>query len=113
MAEEYRKLAWVLGATNATFINFIIKVHHLIYFYDYHPIYLCNNIYKLISKTIANQVKQFLSKHILTEWFGIRENQQILEIVASTQECIHLVKNCDLDDCLMQIDLTKAFQCID
>ena len=45
---------------NRTFITLIPKVISLVRVLDYHPIALCNILYKLISKVLANRLKKIL-----------------------------------------------------
>ena len=53
---------YVVGALNSTFITLISKWNKPYSFNDFTPISLCNLAYKIISKMIANRLKQFLSR---------------------------------------------------
>lgn len=67
-------------------------------FDDFKPIALCNVVYKLISKIIANKIKPQLSRWMTEEQFGFLEDIQILDAVGITQEVVHSVKVKNLDD---------------
>ena len=54
----------ILRSINHTFITLIPKVHNLERFSDFRPISLCDVIYKIISKAIANRLKPMLNSII-------------------------------------------------
>eukprot|EP01018_Ginkgo_biloba_P020121 Gb_01141 [translate_table: standard] len=65
--EESRKLGKVLGRLNATFITLISKEKGPSTFDRFRPISLYNICYKIITKLMANILKQILPKLILEE----------------------------------------------
>lgn len=113
MVEESRCLCMITGSVNVTFIVLMSKVSRPSTLFYFRPISLCNAVYKLISRTIANQIKLMLSKYNLSEQFVFLEQRQIHEIVAITRECIHSIKSRKIEACLLKIDLVKAYDCID
>lgn len=84
LAKESRTTCIISGALNSTFVTPIAKVSGPIYFKGYQPISLCNTVYKIISKIIANQLKFTLSKHIVSEQFGFLKNCQIWDVVGTS-----------------------------
>ena len=52
---------------NSTFITLIPKSENPSTFADFRPISLCNMVYKLIEKIVANHLKPFLDKSLLGE----------------------------------------------
>jgi hypothetical protein len=60
MVEDSRKKGKIYGSLNSTFLALIPKENNSASFNDYHPISLCNLIYKVISKVLANQIKPIL-----------------------------------------------------
>ena len=54
----------ILRSINHTFITLIPKVQNLERVSDFCPISLCNVIYKIISKAIANHLKPMLNSII-------------------------------------------------
>lgn len=67
VVEESRVSGRLEAAITSTFIALIPKVDNPSTFEEFHPISLCNYLYKRISKIIANRLKPILSKHILLE----------------------------------------------
>ena len=60
VVEESKSTHWLLPALNATFITLIPKEDRDALPSEYRPIALCNLIYKIISKVIANRMKKLL-----------------------------------------------------
>lgn len=67
---EIKDKGIIIGSMNATFIALISKSSCPCSFNDFRPIALCNVIYKLKAKIIANRIKQSLSKGISSVQFG-------------------------------------------
>ena len=78
-------------------------------FEDYRPISLCNTLYKINSKIIAERIKNILAKHITREQAGFLKDRNIHEAVAITQEILHSMQTENLDGVVMKIDLNKAY----
>lgn len=92
VAEEYRREGSMLLYFNMTFIVLIPKKDALNSFEEFMPLSLCNEIYKVIAKIIANRLKPILSTSIKEEQFGFLEERQIHEVVGATQEGLHSLK---------------------
>ena len=67
LMEEFRLQGKVCGALNANFIALIPKISTFESFNDVRPISLCNLVYKLTSKIIANKIKPMLSTFMSKE----------------------------------------------
>lgn len=57
----------VLGRVNHTFLSLIPKVSDAYSIESFHPISLCNCIYKIISKVAANRLKKVIPSLIFDE----------------------------------------------
>ena len=57
----------LLAEINYSFITLIPKKDGLEHPGDFHPIVLCNTIYKIFSKIMANRLKEYLPKLISEE----------------------------------------------
>ena len=73
--EESRDKKGVLKAFNATFLALIPKEVGADSPDKFRAISLCNVIYKIISKVIANWIKPFLPNLICSEQFGFVEGR--------------------------------------
>ena len=70
MANEVRRHGLVSGALNYTFLVLIPKKIGATSLSDYRPISLYNTLYKIISKTIAERIKEVLACYISPEQSG-------------------------------------------
>eukprot|EP00253_Pinus_taeda_P018044 PITA_18044 len=111
--EEFRSTGWMYNAINTTFIALIPKNDSPGSFDEFRPISLCNCLYKIISKIIANRIRPILSRCILPEQFSFLEDRQILEAIGSAQEAIHSIRARRLKGIILKIDLAKAFDRVD
>ena len=69
------------NALNTTYLTLIPKKEHPDSLNDYRPIYLCNLLYKLISKIIAERLKSFMGKFISVEQFSFLLDRQIIDVM--------------------------------
>jgi hypothetical protein len=83
--------AQTLAPLNSTFITLIPKFDNPQYFDQLRPISLCNNIYKIISKIIANRLKEILADNISGEQFGFLRGRQIYQAIGLAQEGLHSI----------------------
>eukprot|EP00253_Pinus_taeda_P008313 PITA_08313 len=107
--EECRISGSLYHAINSTFIALIPKLDSPSSFDDFRPISLCNVLYKIISKIIANRLRPILSTHIAPHQFAFLEDRQIHEAIGSAQEALHSIWTKHLKSILLKIDLSKAF----
>jgi hypothetical protein len=109
MIEESKLLRKVLGATNSTFIALVPKGQDPSSFEEFRPILLCNLVYKIISKIIANRLKGILSRVILDEQFGFLYNRQIHDVVGTAHEGMYTIKTKKIPTIVIKSDLAKSY----
>jgi len=107
--EESRTLHWLLPSLNSTFLALIPKEEKSVAPDKFRPISLCNVIYKVISKVIANRLKPLLPMLISPEQSGYVEGRQILDGIILTHEIIHSLKQNKQPGMILKLDLSKAF----
>jgi hypothetical protein len=96
---------------NRTFITLIPKKHNPVLPQDFRPIGLCNVVYKIISKTLADRIKPHLPAYISQSRSAFIAGRHISSNVILTQELIHSfkLKSWTSQAFLLKIDLAKAF----
>eukprot|EP00253_Pinus_taeda_P036000 PITA_36000 len=109
IVEESRAMRWILPSLNSTFIALIPKEENSMTPDKFRPIALCNVIYKVISKVIANRLKPLLPMLISPEQSGYVEGRQILDGIILSNEIIHSLKLSKQAGMLLKLDLSKAF----
>ena len=98
---------------NTTYLTLIPKLDRPVSFGDYRPIALCNLLYKLITKIIAERLKPSLKRAISAEQFGFIPNRQILDAFWIVQEVLHSVKHKNLPTLILKLDLEKFYDKVD
>ena len=76
---------------------------------QYRSIALCNVVYKIISKVIANRLKPLLPMLILQDHAGFMEGREILYNIIQSHEIIHTLKSKKKVGMLIQLDLVKDY----
>eukprot|EP00253_Pinus_taeda_P023386 PITA_23386 len=109
LVEESRSMHWLLPSLNSTFIALVPKGEESNTPDKFRPIALCNVIYKLISKVVANRLKPLLPLLILPEQTGYVEGRQIMDGIILSKEVIHSLKILKKPSMIMKLDLSKAF----
>jgi hypothetical protein len=107
--EESRSSGQVLQAFNATFLTLIPKEERVTNPKQFRPIALCNVIYKIITKVIANRLKPILPFVISKEQAGYVEGRQIMDSVILANEVVSSLKSTKTPGMLIKLDLSKAF----
>eukprot|EP00253_Pinus_taeda_P030027 PITA_30027 len=109
IVENCRRSGRISSAIKSTFIALISKPNNPSSYNDFCPISLCNCLYKIISKIIANHLKPTLSRHISSEQFAFLHHRQIHEAIATAQELLHTLQIKKQKGMILKVDLSKAF----
>lgn len=75
----------------------------------FHPISLCNVIYKIITKVMANRLKLILASLISSEQSGFVEERQISDGIILVHEILHSIKLKKISGMLVKLDIAKAY----
>ena len=76
---------------------------------QFRPIALCNVIYKIISKVIANMLKTILHFMISLEKYRFVEGRQLLDGIILVHEVIQSLNITNKLGMLIKLDLAKAY----
>ena len=82
-----------LSQLNHTYIALIPKAHKPRKVTEFRPISLCNVIYRLIAKTIANRMKPILAQIISPNQSAFIPNRLITDNIIIGYECLHKIRH--------------------
>lgn len=100
------------SSLNETNIFLIPKCDQPTSMKDLRPISLCNVVYKIGAKVLANRLKYVLSKCISEEQYAFIEGRSILDNALVATEVIHYMRckaNGKVGDVALKIDISKAY----
>jgi len=89
VVEDSRCSKTILKALNTSFISLIPKHESTQTADRYRPIALCNVVYKIISKVVANRIRPLLPYLVSEEQAGYVEGRQILNNIIQAHEVVH------------------------
>ncbi|XP_058767513.1 uncharacterized protein LOC131641227 [Vicia villosa] len=101
---------------NKTNITFIPKGDTQTTMKDWRPIALCNVLYKVIAKVLANRLKKILGKCISDNQSAFVPERSILDNVMAAIEVIHHMKTKTrgrVGEIALKLDISKAYDRID
>ena len=108
IVEESRTKKGVLKSFNATFLTLIPKEVGADTPDKFKSIALCNVIYKIISKVIANRLKPLLLVLISPEQSCFVEGRQILDGVILVHEVMHSLKITRTPGMMIKLNIEKS-----
>ena len=77
---------------NGTLLTLIPKVNHPEHIFQFRPISLCNVSYKIITKTMANSLKEIMQAVIAPNHSSFVSGKQIVDDVVLYQEMLHSMR---------------------
>ena len=111
-------LMWLNSGTlpqsiNHTFITLIPKTHSPEYAHQFRPISLCNVLYKIFSKVLANHLKKVLLSIITEHQFAFTKDRLIsnnIMVAFETLHCLQRYKSGSHGHMAVKLDMSKAYE---
>ena len=97
---------------NHTFLTLIPKIKNPISVSDYRPICLCNLLYKIFSKVLANHLKKILPNIIFEQQSAFTKNRLISDNILVAFETLHSMnvhKSTKSSYMAVKLDMSKAY----
>lgn len=113
VVDESRASSFVFKDLNNTMIALILKNGNVSSFDDLRPISLCNSVYKVISKVMANRLTMVLGTIISEEQRGFAPNRSIVEGIIIAHEAIHSIRLAGTEKTFVKLDTKKAYDNVD
>lgn len=101
-----------LTPLNQTYIALIPKVNKPRKVTEYRPISLCNVIYRIIAKTMANKLKQILNDFIFPTQCAFVPNRLITNNIIIGYECLNKIRQSRSNRkglVALKLDISKAY----
>ena len=105
-------LGIIPASINHTYITLILKAKSLERVSEFKLIALCNVLYKLISKVVANRLKSLLSHVISESQCAFQSDKAILDNILVAFETLHHMKTKKRGKegyMAMKLDMSKAY----
>ncbi|KAF5183887.1 Line-1 retrotransposable element orf2 protein [Thalictrum thalictroides] len=109
VVHEYYNEGFLDWRNNTTFITLIPKKKGVATFHDYRPISLVGGIYKIVSKVLANRLRNVLLVLISPVKSAFVGERQILDGVLVANECIDSCLRAKENGILCKVDISKAY----
>ena len=102
----------LVSGLNHTFISIIPKVKSPELVSEFHPIALCNILYKLVSKVLANRLKKVLPHFISESQSAFQSDKAISDNILVAFETLHhmkMKKTGKVGHMALKLDMSKAY----
>eukprot|EP00253_Pinus_taeda_P025142 PITA_25142 len=109
MVRKSQNCARLGGGINSAFLALIPKEKGALDFSSFRPISLCNSSYNLVSKIIANRLKNILPAIILENQGRFIKGRKILDNIVLVQEAVHSSCQRNEKGMVIKLDLANAF----
>lgn len=98
---------------NNSFVTLIPKSENPDGLKDYRPISLVSNLYKIVTKGLANRIKVVMEEVIGKTQFAFNGGKQILDYALIANKVVDVMKKSKKGGLMLKIDFEKAFDSVD
>jgi hypothetical protein len=109
LINKSQSCARIGGGTNSSFLALIPKEKGESIFERFRPISLCNTSYKILTKIIANRLKNVLLAIIPENQGGFIKGRNIMDNIILVQEALHSSLRRKDKGMIVKLDLANAF----
>lgn len=109
IAEDFKKKHKFVRELNHTMIVLILKKEDCVTMADFRPISLCNTIYKIISKSMANRLKKIMPNLISENQNGFTPGRELANNIILVVEVLHSIQKGKQKGMTIKLDVAKAY----
>lgn len=109
LVEDFHKTRIFFKDLNNLVIALIPKRANYSSFSDFRPISLCNTLYKVVVKVLANRLKPMLEKIISVEQNGFVPGREITYNILIISEVIHTLRSSKQAGMIIKLDVSKVY----
>lgn len=109
VVEEFRRTKRFVKDLNNSVLALIPNRRECRTFRDYRPISLCNTVYKVIAKVMANRLKKILCKIIAPNQNGFILGRKITGSILLISEVVHSLKVNHTSSMVIKVDVCKVY----
>ncbi|GAU44264.1 hypothetical protein TSUD_400110 [Trifolium subterraneum] len=110
---EFHRQGILSKGLNSTFIALIPKVESPQRVVDFRPIALVSSVYKILSKVLANRLRNVIGNIVSKSKSAFIKGRQILDGVLIANEVVDDAKCNNKDLLLFKVDFEKAYESVD
>ncbi|GAU10511.1 hypothetical protein TSUD_420810, partial [Trifolium subterraneum] len=110
---EFHRQGILSKGLNSTFITLIPKVESPQRVADFRPIALVSSIYKILSKVLANRLRQVVGSIVSQSQSAFIKGRQILDGILIANEIVDEAKRENKELIMFKVDFEKAYDSVD
>lgn len=110
--DEFHTNGKLVRGLNSSFITLIPKKQNPLSLDEFRPISLISSLYKIISKCLANRLREVIEKIISPAESTFISGRNISESIMACNEMLHLLKKNGSGSFAFKVDFEKAFDCV-
>lgn len=102
----------MLKAITTSFLTLISKGDNLQEIDDFIPIFLISSLYRILSKILANRIRNVMNKLVSKSQTAFLAGKQMLYDILVVNEMLDFARRNKEECLLVKVDFAKAYDCI-